>query len=148
MIALTQEKREEKIKRLNKIASWADSYGADHNVMIPALEAKEMAEAYIASLTAECKYFQWKWARDENAAWTTTPIEKLSDAVSAFGEDGENVTYRMLFTAPPVPEITLPEKLPCDVSVAPNVVFRKGVNTQTLLNCLIRKSSVLNEAVD
>ncbi|KMV67697.1 hypothetical protein AI29_12045 [bacteria symbiont BFo2 of Frankliniella occidentalis] len=65
----------------------------------------------LASLTAECKYFQWKWARDENAVWTTTPIEKLSDAVSAFGEDGENVTYRMLFTAPPVPEIKLPSRI-------------------------------------
>jgi len=49
-----------------------------------------------------------------------------------------------LFTAPPVPEIKLPEKLPCDVSVSPNVVFRKGVNTQVLLNCLIRKSNDSN----
>lgn len=106
MIALTQEKREEKIKRLNKIASWADSYGANHNVMIPALEAKEMAEAYIASITSEPIYQEKRF------------FESCGEFIE-FWADVNKCTYdyihesqrRILFTAPPVPEIKLPEKL-------------------------------------
>ncbi|SER16900.1 hypothetical protein SAMN05216522_11314 [Rosenbergiella nectarea] len=111
MIALTKEKREELIRYYGTIIDWhkdrLSSYLSDFDR--GAIESsKLMTEIALASLTAECKYFQWKWAKDENAVWTTTPIEKLSDAVSAFGKDGENVIYRMLFTAPPVPDIKLP----------------------------------------
>ena len=106
MFGLTQEKREEKIKRLNKIASWADSYGTYHNVMIPALEAKEMAEAYIASLTAEPIY-QEKRFLDSRGEF----IEYWADVnKSTYGYTHES-QRRALFTAPPVPEIKLPEKL-------------------------------------
>lgn len=97
MIALTQEKREEKIKRLNKIVSWADSYGADHNVMIPALEAKEMAEAYIASLTA-------------SAVGSFHIYEQKVDATTDYVRDGEwpiDEGELLVYAAPPVPEIKL-----------------------------------------
>lgn len=66
---------------------------------------KQAYEIALASLTTKPEYFQWKWARDKNASWTTTPIEQLENAVAAFGGDGENVNYRMQYTAPPVPVI-------------------------------------------
>lgn len=111
MIALTQEKREELIKEcefdIERLTTLTAEFPEEKSLQSVLLRQK----IALSSLTAECKYFQWGWARDENSVWTTTPMEKLSDAVSAFGKDGENVIYRMLFTAPPVPEIKFPEKL-------------------------------------
>lgn len=128
MIALTQENREELIGVIEKalpVMRNEASLPYSNRELSKHVEVYELA---LASLTAECKYFQWKWARDENAAWTTTPIETLSDAVSAFGKNGENVIYRMLFTAPPVPEIKLPEDTPdlINLSIDEQTEFNRG----------------------
>lgn len=40
-------------KRLEKIASWRETYGAEHNVMLPAEEAEELARMALAALDSE-----------------------------------------------------------------------------------------------
>ncbi|GAA0511265.1 hypothetical protein GCM10009414_21160 [Tatumella terrea] len=53
-----------------------------------------------------------------------------------------------LYTAPPVPVIKLPEKLPCDVRFDPGMIFRKGVLVQTMLDALIRRDDYEKELAE
>ena len=53
-----------------------------------------------------------------------------------------------LYTAPPVPVIKLPEKLPCDVRFDSGMIFRKGVLVQTMLDALIRRDDYEKELAE
>ena len=53
-----------------------------------------------------------------------------------------------LYTAPPVPVIKLPEKLPCDVRFDPGMIFRKGVLVQTMLDALVRRDDYEKELAE
>ena len=99
MKPITEEQRQALIARLTKIASWAETYGPDHNVMLPASEAKEMAEAYLASLTAEPR-----------AYISESNLRVLGKGVNSVRVKPDSVMVRpnALYTAPPVPVIRLP----------------------------------------
>ena len=96
MKPITEEQRQALIERLTKIASWAETYGPDHNVMLPASEAKEMAEAYIASLTAEPIGY-----------CTRYDVEALQRGDAAGVSHAPNC-HHPVYTAPPVPVIKFP----------------------------------------
>ena len=53
-----------------------------------------------------------------------------------------------IYTAPPVPVIKLPEKLPCDVRFDPGMIFRKGVLVQTMLDALVRRDDYEKELAE
>ncbi len=101
MKPVAEKQRQALIERLKKIASWAETYGPDHNVMLPASEAKEMAEAYIASLTAEPEYWQFM---SVNGNWIGIGKQGMEQAVS------EGCEVRPLYTAPPVPVLQFPDE--------------------------------------
>lgn len=102
MKPITEQRRQALIERLKKIASWDETYGPDHNVILPASAAKEMAEAYIASLTAEPR-FQIQKISYNNKVW----IDVSSDN-EAIASKSNGYRYRQLYSAPPVPVIKLP----------------------------------------
>ncbi|AXF75523.1 hypothetical protein LU604_14790 [Erwinia tracheiphila] len=50
---MTNEERLSLVERCKTIAAWREKYGDNANVMLPALEAKQIAEIALASLQAE-----------------------------------------------------------------------------------------------
>lgn len=99
MKPITEERQQALIERLKKIASWDETYGPDHNVILPASEAKEMAEVYIASLTAEAKAY----SDLEELSFPYATSDMWPDPLG-FGRD------IALYTAPPVPVIKFPDE--------------------------------------
>ena len=104
MKTMTEQRRQELIERLKKIAAWDENYGPDHNVMLPASEAKAMAEAYISSLMAESVYQERRFISKRNST-----VEYWAEVdKSTFGYIHES-QRRVVYTAPPVPVIKLPD---------------------------------------
>lgn len=52
--------------------------------------------------------FRWRWASDENAVWTYCHMDRLKDAVAAFGD---NVTFELVYNRP-APAASLAEMVP------------------------------------
>lgn len=101
MMTLINERRKALIERLKKIASWAETYGPDHNVMLPASEAKEIAEIALESLTTEASV----WIKPGSLGFP-----RLA------GIDAVTIPYVPefpvpLYTAPPVSVIKFPDLL-------------------------------------
>lgn len=74
-------------KRLEKIQSWRDTYGAGSNVMLPAEEAEELARIALAAMDGEPVAWTWQhlkqWhvtndeERARDLAWDGVKIEPL-----------------------------------------------------------------------
>ncbi|WP_241610251.1 hypothetical protein [Rosenbergiella epipactidis] len=130
MIVLTKERHEELTNFINA--------SKEHRCTVYAIEKQRELEALrdqiaLGSLSAK------------PVTWWTGP-EPTECGIREEIHDHESGCHQIpLFTAPPVLRALYPEKLPCDVSVSPNVTFRKGVRTQVLINALIRKSRDLLE---
>jgi len=138
MIALTQEKREELKAFL--------SASIEKRCTVYTLAKQRELEALrdqiaLASITAQpFGYVEEDAVKDRERLFSA---QVFADEEDLPGYEFSELSCP-LYLYPPVPAVKFPEKLPCDVSVSPNVVFRKGVNTQVLLNCLIRKSDDSN----
>lgn len=66
-----------------------------------AIKAHEESEILLAKLAELEKQepidFRWRWASDENAVWTYCHMDRLPDAVAAFGD---NVTFELVYNRP------------------------------------------------
>ena len=104
MKPITEQRRQELIERLKKIAAWEKTYGAQHNVMLPASEARELAEITLISLNAKPIAVTDISEIDDlkNEGWVGNFL-----APEFQGVDSEDRVY--LYTAPPVPVIKLPD---------------------------------------
>lgn len=50
---MTNEEKQALIERCKTVSSWREKYGDFANVMLPAIEAKEIAQIALAALTAQ-----------------------------------------------------------------------------------------------
>lgn len=57
-------------ERLEKIASWRDTYGAGHNVMLPAEEAEALARFVLAAHEQEPVAWQYRVSAGKATGWS------------------------------------------------------------------------------
>ncbi|WP_078000130.1 hypothetical protein [Edwardsiella tarda] len=86
-------------ERLIKIQQWRETYGAGHNVILPAEEAEELARIALASLETTPIY-QVKYGND----WRDVERGQYDDHA------GHGSPIRVVYTAPPVPVV--PDEIP------------------------------------
>ncbi|AOP43695.1 hypothetical protein [Edwardsiella piscicida] len=88
-------------ERLIKIQQWRETYGAGHNVILPAEEAAELARIALASLEAK----PIAWTDEEELR----DVEKISCgylfAVSPISENADPRRVIYLYTAPIAPMV-------------------------------------------
>lgn len=79
-------------ERLQKIASWREKYGNNHNVMIPAEEAELLARELLAYREAQGNVVAW---RNKTTGWCGTVVVQ--------GANPADKGYEPLYTAPQLP---------------------------------------------
>ena len=96
-------------ERLEKIASWRETYGAGHNVMLPAEEAEALARFVLAAHEQEPVAWQYRVSAGQATGWSLWHEGKGEQYEKSY-----QVERRPLYTHPaPVPAIPVkwPEKL-------------------------------------
>lgn len=99
-------------ERLEKIASWHEKFGADHNVMLPAEEAEVMARMLLAGMDSEpVAYF---YPGDETEWQGVALAEEL--------DDKQKVRCIPLYAAPPA-TVDVP-----DAFIIPEIATLTNIN--------------------
>lgn len=136
MKPITEQRRQELIEYIKAALAAHVQRGGDS-------DEEDVFKIALASLTAVP--FAWihpnmlddmDGGRISGRVWNS-PVDEMS------GEERLPV-----YTAPPVPVIKLPEKLPCDVRFDSGMIFRKGVLVQTMLDALIRRDDYEKELAE
>lgn len=109
MIQFTEEQRKALIERCKMISTWREKYGDYANVMLPAVEAKELAEISLAALTAEPVAFDIQDS-DARSRGETGFLRRFANiSKEDIAEYEINITP--LYTDPPVAALRLPDEV-------------------------------------
>lgn len=102
-----------------------------------------LGHADIAILKAMARQLLASMER-EPVAWMITDIETGERIICRDRSDIEG-PCQPLYSAPQLPQPTMPETLPCPVMLEPGFRFGKGVRTQTMLDALQRRAEYYAE---
>ncbi len=141
MKPITEQKRQELAAELRDFLN--------KNTFLRNTLQKQAYEIALASLTAEPEVSEIESVHPENG--NTIILLRRGGLKNISPEDiaeYEMIETEKFYTAPPVPVINVPEKLPCDVRFDPGMIFRKGVLVQTMLDALIRRDDYEKELAE